>query len=148
MIRKIAFAVLFVLTNAALALPVDVACHWDEPVRYQGATSTVLERLYAKASEPAYFSIDADAGYAAHSDPSNLQSGLFPKLTLFSSRDSVKIIAPSPNVQDLPNTQAVLEIVINRYTLESTMVLAMPSSTPDIMAAQWSRAGRCNARKL
>lgn len=148
MIRKIAFTALFALMAPAFALPVDVACHWDAPVKYQGATSTALESLYAKATEPAYFSIDADAGFVAHSDPNNAQTVLFPKLTLFSTRESVKIIAPSPNVQDLPNAKAVLEILIDRYTLESTMVLAMPSSTPDIMAAQWSRAGRCNARRL
>lgn len=148
MIRKIAFTALFALAVPSFAVPVDVACYWDAPVKYQGATSTALESLYGKATEPAYFSIDADAGYAAHSDPNNLQAGLFPKLTLFPTRESVKIIAPSPNVQDLPNTQAVLEIVIDRYTLESTMILAVPSSKPDIMAAQWSRAGRCNARKL
>lgn len=148
MTRKIVFTALFALVTPIFALPVDVACHWDAPVKYQGMTSTTLESLYGKATEPAYFSIDADAGFVAHSDPNNAQAGLFPKLSLFPTRESVKIIAASPNVQDLPNTQAVLEIVIDRYTLESTMILAMPSSKPDIMAAQWSRAGRCNARKL
>lgn len=148
MIRKIAIAALFVLTAPAFAVPVEVACHWDEPVKYQGATSTVLEGIHGKAAEPAYFSIDAAAEVASHSDPNNIQAVMFPKLTLFSSRDSVKIIASSLNVQDLPDARAVLEIVIDRYTLESSMILAMPSSATDIMAAQWSRAGRCNARKL
>ncbi len=148
MIRKMLFIAVLALAAPSYAMPVEVACHWDEPVRYQSGTSAVLETLFGKASEPAYFSIDADAGFVAHSDPNNAQAALLPKLTLFSKRESVKIVAASPNVQDLPNTQAVLEIVIDRYTLESSMILAMPSSRQDVMAAQWSRAGRCLARRL
>ena len=64
------------------------------------------------------------------------------------TRDKVKIIALSPNVKDLQNAQSAVEITIDRYTLESTMVLAMSSSVQDVMMAQWQRAGRCNARKL
>ena len=148
MIRKTAFIALFALAAPSFGLQVDVACYWDAPKRYQGTTSTVLETLYVKAAEPAYFSIDADAGFVTHSDPKNAQSGLLPKLNLFTTRETVKIIAPEPNLPELRNTRAVLEIVIDRYTLESTMTLAMPTATPDIMAAQWSRTGRCNARRL
>lgn len=148
MIRNTAFIVLLALAAPAFGAPVEVACHWDEVMRYRGSTSTVLESLYGKAAEPAYFSIDAEAGFATHSDPNNAQATLFPKLNLFSTREKVKIIAPSPNVPGLQNTHSALEITIDRYTLESTMVLAIPSSTPDVMAAQWSRSGRCVARQL
>lgn len=148
MIRKTVFTALFALVLPSFSQAVEVACYWDEPTRFQSGTVPELERLYGKASEPAYFLIDADTETVSHSDPNNAQAAVFPKLMLKSTRDKVKIIALSPNVKDLQNAQSAVEITIDRYTLESTMVLAMSSSVQDVMMAQWQRVGRCNQRKL
>ncbi len=148
MIRKTAFAALFALAVPAFGQAVEVACYWDEPVRYLGGTATELETLYGSAVAPAYFFIDAGAESVSHSDPNNAQAAVFPKLSLKVTRDSVKIIAPSPAVKDLLSAQSVVEISIDRYTLESSMLLGVPSSVRDVMSAQWKRSGRCNARKL
>jgi len=146
--RKTAFIALFALVVPSFVQAVEVACYWDEPVRYLGGTATELETLYGSAAAPAYFFIDAGAESVSHSDPNNAQAAVFPKLSLKVKRDSVKIIAPSPNVKDLQSAQSVVEINIDRYTLESSMLLGMPSSVQDVMSAQWKRSGRCIARKL
>ena len=148
MILKTAFAALFALAAPSFAQAVEVACYWDEPVRYLGGTATELETLYGSAAAPAYFSIDAGAETVSHSDPNNAQAAVFPKLSLKVTRDSVRIIAPSPTVKDLQSPQSVVEIKIDRYTLESSMLLGVPSSVRDVMSAQWKRSGRCNARRL
>lgn len=148
MIRKIAFAALLGLVAPSFARSVEIACYWGEPSRYLAGTVTELETLYAKPVEPAYFAVDADAGTVTNNDLNHAQAAVFPKLGLKSTRDTVKIIVESPNVKALQNTQTAVEITIDRFTLESTMILAVPSSVQDVMTAQWKRTGRCNERKL
>lgn len=139
---------LWLASACALAEPVDLSCFWGKPVgKAQGAPAAVA-KLYADASDPLFLRVDAAAGTVAHNDPSYAQAGVLPKLRLTASGDRVTVTASGVNLRELGGIESLLEVSIDRYSLESEMLFLMAESVGASPSSQWTRSGRCTIRRF
>ena len=147
MIRNTTFVMLASLGKLALAEPIEVSCYWDAPSIQQSEPTGELAKFFDKPYESAYFRFDVETGSIAHNDSYQTQNMVLPSLNLRSNRERVTITAyPSPSM--LKGKNSILEISIDRYTLESNMILATANPGNKGRYAQWSRSGQCKLRQF
>ena len=149
MIRNTTFVMLASLAKLALAEPIEVSCYWDAPSINQSEPTGELAKFFDKSYESAYFRFDIETGSIAHNDSYQTQNMILPSLTLRSNKERVTITAyPSPSPSILKGKNSILDISINRYTLESNMILATANPGNKGRYAQWSRPGQCRLRQF
>lgn len=147
--RHLALMLCLAAATAADAAPADLACHWDKPAgKAPAGGSAAVAKLYAAPAEPLFLRLDADANTVAHNDPDHAQAGTLPTLRLSGSGTGVIITASSVNLKEVQGLQTLLEISIDRYTLESEMLFLMQESLGSAPVSQWTRPGRCVLRKF
>lgn len=147
--RHLAMPLCLLLASAVHAAPADLACHWDKPAgKPPVGGSAAVARLYAAPSDPLFLRLDADANTVAHNDPDHAQAGTLPTLRLSGSGTGVIITASSVNLKEVQGLQTLLEISVDRYTLESEMLFLMQESLGSAPVSQWTRSGRCVLRKF
>jgi hypothetical protein len=130
----------------AFAAPLEVSCNWHAPDSKPSGMSGKVAGLFDSPATAAYFRIDVNSGSVANADSNNVQTIFFPTLILTSSTNAAKITVTPINVKDLKGTTSYIEISIDRFTLASTMLLAMPSAASKTPTLQWIRYGQCSIR--
>jgi len=146
--RKAAFLISLVSSSLVYADPIDVSCYWGPPSVPVSGGSAVAAKLYSKSSEPAYFRIDVGAGTVSNNDPNNIQNIVLPTLHLESDASTVRVVALGPNIKGLKEGGATIQVSIDRYTLESTMVLAVAPPGSKALVGEWARLGKCAQKRF
>lgn len=140
---------LLAAATLAKAEPADLACHWDKPAgKPPMGGSAAVAKLHASARDPLFLRVDAAANSVAHNDPDHAQAGTLPAIRLSASGTGVIITASGVNLPELQGMQTLLEISVDRYTLDSEMLFLMPASLGSAPVTQWTRTGRCVLRKF
>ena len=136
---------LLLASSGVLAAPVDIACWWEPHRSRIAEDDTGL--FYAKPSEALRLRVDADRDVVDFPESDSIDKILLPNRSMYSSANSLEITFVQPNWRYIKGKRSVLRLTIDRYTLESTLLLALPSPTGELQS-KWIRLGKCVTRQI
>jgi hypothetical protein len=143
---------LFLLVTALPAGEVaanELACTW-QPLAASNSSGDPgardMAKFYSKPGDFLYFRLFPDRERVEHADSHKTQEIVYPQLRLSVAPERFIITVPEPNVPSLKGRRAQVHIQVNRFTLQSTMVLEMAEKADGRLVAYWLREGQCYKR--
>lgn len=146
--RLMAAALAITMSQRVLGAPVEVQCYWRPPLSTTIRVGTEAARFFPSATNAAYFKFDADKVFVENSDSSGIQKLILKDLSLTVDGENVEINVGRPNIKGIMNIGASLVIRVNRYSLQSIMLLTTYSKERGQRESLWLREGTCNMKKF
>jgi hypothetical protein len=143
----LAIALLF-LSFSSRAATIDISCYWEPYKPLTGVKQNDVGDFYATPREALRLRIGVDPDTVEFPDPKSTDAIIFPSISIVSLSDSLHISAPAPNIRSIKGKPSLITIQIDRYTLDSSMLLAMTDPTTGALGGMWVRSGKCTKRQI
>jgi hypothetical protein len=133
---------------ASRAAETDISCYWEPYKPKNGIKRNDFGEFYATPRDALKLRVGVDPDSVSFPDAQSADAIIFPSISLVSLDSSLKISAPAPNIRSIKGQPSLITILIDRYTLDSSMLLALIDPATGELGGQWVRSGKCTKRQL
>lgn len=137
------------LSLVSRAAETDISCYWEpyEPANGEKKQNDVGD-FFATPREALRLRVGLNPDSVTFPDAQSVDAILFPSVSLVSLDSSLRILAPAPNIRSIKDQPSLITILIDRYTLDSSMHFAMKDPATGKLGGQWVRLGKCAKRQV